>query len=108
MSESSGKKQAGEVLRQAAETALDVAVGGTVLAADKALETVEVVVARAEDLASAARRESAEADVTGVGDGRPYEERTRDELYELAARRGIEGRSRMRKAELVAALRDER
>jgi plasmid stabilization system protein ParE len=36
---------------------------------------------------------------------RPLHERTRDELYNLARERKIEGRSRMNKEELVRALR---
>lgn len=35
----------------------------------------------------------------------PLEERTKDELYNRATQLGIEGRSRMRKSELVDALR---
>lgn len=35
----------------------------------------------------------------------PLEQRSRDELYNLAQERNIKGRSRMSKAELIAALR---
>jgi plasmid stabilization system protein ParE len=43
------------------------------------------------------------------GSGKPtlgYESRTRDELYNIAKDRKIEGRSRMSKDELIRALRD--
>ena len=42
----------------------------------------------------------------GTGNpGRPYEDRTRDELYNIAKERDIAGRSKMGKTELIAALR---
>ena len=40
------------------------------------------------------------------GQAAPYEERTKKELLERAREIGIEGRSRMRKAELIDALRN--
>jgi len=40
------------------------------------------------------------------GHATPYEERTKKELYELAQKVGIEGRSRMSKDELIEALRN--
>lgn len=40
------------------------------------------------------------------GKAKPYEERTKKELYEQAKRVGIEGRSKMNKGELIAALRE--
>lgn len=43
------------------------------------------------------------------GSGNPttgYEARTRDELYNIAKKRNIEGRSKMTKDELIRALRD--
>lgn len=39
-------------------------------------------------------------------DSRPYEERTLDELQDLARERDISGRSDMNKSELIDALRD--
>lgn len=38
-------------------------------------------------------------------DSRPYEERTRTELYQTARKAGIEGRSKMDKEQLIKALR---
>ena len=40
-------------------------------------------------------------------DSRPYEERTVEELNELAREREISGRSTMNKAQLIEALRDD-
>ncbi len=40
------------------------------------------------------------------GKAKPYEERTKDELYDQAKSVGIEGRSKMTKKELIHALRN--
>lgn len=40
------------------------------------------------------------------GKAEPYEERTKEELYEQAQKVGIDGRSTMNKEELIEALRD--
>lgn len=37
-------------------------------------------------------------------DSRPYEERSKDELYETAKKIGLEGRSKMDKKELIRAI----
>jgi len=71
---------------------------------------------RAEEIAARTvnkqrREEGRTPHVTTQGTGnphRPLEQRTRDELRNLAAQRGIRGRSRMSKADLVEALRDAR
>lgn len=39
------------------------------------------------------------------GKAKPYEERTKDDLYEQAKKVGIAGRSKMNKKELITALR---
>jgi len=103
--------------RETARTAAHIAIGGTALAADKAIETVDHMFDRAGSAARERRREmreTAESTARKVrkaideADSRPYEERTRDELYALAAERDIHGRSNMRKAELIRALRAQR
>ncbi|MBT8130724.1 MAG: Rho termination factor N-terminal domain-containing protein, partial [Gammaproteobacteria bacterium] len=47
-------------------------------------------------------------EMTNEPDRRTYEERTKEELYELAVERDIDGRSLMTKDELIVALREER
>lgn len=68
---------------------------------------------RAEEIAARTvnkgrRKERRTANRTTQGTGNPnrgYEERTRDELYNIARARDIEGRSKMSKEELIRALR---
>ncbi|PKA97272.1 Rho termination factor-like protein [Flavobacteriaceae bacterium MAR_2009_75] len=43
---------------------------------------------------------------TKGGKAKPYEERTKDELYQQAKDIGIPGRSKMNKEELISALRN--
>jgi hypothetical protein len=99
-----------------ARAAADVAIGGIALATAKAIEAADQVVDRAAGALGNARSQARKAaagahptarEVIGDTDGRAYEDRTRDDLYALAADREIDGRSTMRKAELIAALRAE-
>jgi hypothetical protein len=50
-------------------------------------------------------RQAAKARQRGGEPGHMYEDRTRRQLYEVARKRGIRGRSRMGKWELIEALR---
>jgi hypothetical protein len=54
---------------------------------------------RREDASTASRRGA------GTGNPRaPLEERSKDELYNLAEQRGVKGRSRMNKMQLITAI----
>ena len=50
-------------------------------------------------------RQAAKARSRGGTAGHAYEDRTREQLYEVAKQRGIAGRSKMGKWELIDALR---
>ena len=53
-------------------------------------------------------RQAAKARERGGEAGHAYEDRTREQLYELAKKRNIRGRSRMGKWDLIDALRGSR
>ncbi len=137
MSQKTQKKSNDEsgTVRRATDLALDVAIGGTALAVDKAVDLAERAVDRAGEAirhgeeqlerASKQARDKAKAakhrvkeqalDVKQQAratfdeqDHRSYEDRTKDELYTLAAERDIASRSSMNKSELIDALRAER
>jgi hypothetical protein len=50
-------------------------------------------------------RQAAKARARGGTAGRAYEDRTRQQLYEVAKQKGIPGRSKMGKWDLIEALR---
>lgn len=57
------------------------------------------------------REEGRTPNKTTQGTGKPgsaLDERTKDELYNIAADMDIEGRSKMKKGELISAIRDKR
>jgi hypothetical protein len=50
-------------------------------------------------------RQAAKSRARGGKPGREYEDRTRQDLYDVAKRKGIPGRSKMGKWELIEAIR---
>jgi len=58
------------------------------------------------DTRRALGREAAKGRQREGGAGRAYEDRSREQLYEIAKERNIRGRSKMGKWDLIAALRD--
>jgi hypothetical protein len=88
--------------RRLAGAEASATIGGAAFAADRSIEAVDDEVERA-------GRALDEARATDQADSvPPYEARTRRALLALAAERGIPGRARMRKAELIAVLRERR
>ena len=79
----------------------------SVMDSGKSEETAEEVAARTVN--KQRREEGRTPNKTTQGTGNPnerYEERTVEELRNLAAERSIEGRSKMNKAQLIDALRN--
>jgi proline dehydrogenase len=118
--------------RSIVETGIDIAIGGTAMAFDKAAEIAHDVRERVEDATQEKKKETAETvrkvekkaehlskqveSVTRQAadealhaltdrDTRPYEERTLEEIRRLASERKIDGRSKMNKAQLIRELR---
>ena len=73
-------------------------------ATDKAAAGAQSVAKKAKSGTNTAAKETKKA--ASSSDSRPYEERTKAELYERAQELDIEGRSQMSKDELITALRD--
>ena len=68
-------------------------------------ETYEALREKGASKAKAARIANAQGASRSGGKSPPYEDWTKDELYEQAQAIGIDGRSNMTKAELIDALR---
>jgi hypothetical protein len=84
--------------------AIGVAVSGWIAMRERG-ETFDDARSRIGDRVSDARSQAAGAIEGDPSASRRYEDRSREELYEEAQRRGIEGRSDMDKEELAEALR---
>lgn len=79
-------------------------VGGRIRNAEARAKAAKTSATRAVRASGRAAKAVAEA-VVDPRDTRPYEERTREELYELAGERNVAGRSGMKKSQLIKALR---
>jgi len=73
--------------------------------AQKAARSKRTIAHLPEDTRRDMGRQAAKARARGGSAGHAYEDRTRSELYEVAKRRNIAGRSKMGKCELIEALR---
>lgn len=113
MGETVGDKatKAKEVGREASDAVRDAAGEAADAAKDAARKTVDAAKTAARDTTEAVRsagRETADAAQEagrGVSNAGPYEQWTKDDLYERAQELDIEGRSEMDKDQLIRALR---
>ncbi|MEQ9438062.1 MAG: Rho termination factor N-terminal domain-containing protein [Cyclobacteriaceae bacterium] len=78
---------------------------GSQIKDDEAYEALRHKGYSKEKAARIANTDRTEAGKRG-GEGAPYEERSKNELYQKAKEIGIEGRSQMNKKELIHALRN--